>query len=123
MTSSGFFRFDYIYKQGWLWKRGHFRKNWKKRYMVLRGNVISYFPNQTTDNSKARGLIDCEGATISDYPKRTNGFLVRESTGKEFPMSAKSEEEKNEWIEVLSHVSQNKAPPPKQTTKSNSNQN
>jgi hypothetical protein len=31
-----------VWKQGWLWKQGHVRKNWKRRWFILRGFELSY---------------------------------------------------------------------------------
>jgi len=30
-------------KGGWLTKRGHKVKNWKRRWFVLRGNTLTYY--------------------------------------------------------------------------------
>jgi flavodoxin len=29
--------------QGWMWKRGHLRKNWKKRWFILAEELLAYF--------------------------------------------------------------------------------
>lgn len=37
-----------IRKKGWLLKEGKRMKSWKKRFMVLRGNVLTYYPDESS---------------------------------------------------------------------------
>jgi hypothetical protein len=36
-------RGNFAIKGGWLTKRGHKIKNWKRRWFVLRGNTLNYY--------------------------------------------------------------------------------
>ena len=37
-----------VLKKGYLVKQGHVRHNWKKRYFILKENVMSYYKSRET---------------------------------------------------------------------------
>ena len=41
-------------KQGYLIKRGHFMKNWKKRWFILRKNIIYYYKSRAHEVKKKK---------------------------------------------------------------------
>ena len=56
-----------IIKSGWLSKRGHFRKSWKKRFVVLTPGLICYFAHE--EDAK-KGLI---GKRVDENAEFTEG--------------------------------------------------
>jgi hypothetical protein len=107
-------------KQGYLVKRGGFRKNWKRRFIVvgpaaLDGcHVLRYFENEGDFSSlkakKAKYLGRFElvsdtkmllsGADFPEIPNTPWIFMVK-FPSRELYLSAASEEERNEWVEFL----------------------
>lgn len=53
-------------KEGFLVKRGQMFKNWKRRWFRLRGTLLYYSENKTSD---PKGSVDLKGATIG--PSKT----------------------------------------------------
>ena len=45
---------DGILKKGYLTKRGHKRKNWKRRWFILEKTVVKYFENKENKVQKVR---------------------------------------------------------------------
>ncbi|GLE03391.1 hypothetical protein PINS_up012293 [Pythium insidiosum] len=43
--------------RGWLWKRGHVRKNWKRRYFVLDKSVLRYYTDESATRLKGEVLL------------------------------------------------------------------
>ncbi len=39
------------------------RRNWKKRYFVLRGKTITYYPEDDLESSKPLGVIELSDVT------------------------------------------------------------
>eukprot|EP01138_Halocafeteria_seosinensis_P008674 gb/GECG01008866.1/.p1 GENE.gb/GECG01008866.1/~~gb/GECG01008866.1/.p1 ORF type:complete len:1419 (+),score=156.48 gb/GECG01008866.1/:1-4257(+) len=100
-----------IIYQGILWKRGHMRKNWKKRYFVLawnfsRGFILSYY----TVSSKGLQGKECKGSvrlgkrcTVRESDLRPYGFFIEEEAHEHsnLYLSARNEEERQAWMDVL----------------------
>ena len=42
--------------EGWLWKKGAKRKNWRRRYFKLRGKQLMYYKGPT--DAKPKGIVD-----------------------------------------------------------------
>ena len=55
--------------QGWLYKKGTLRHNWKKRYFVLQGNLLKYYANEKLD--KAKGILNLTGGKVEAGESRT----------------------------------------------------
>ena len=43
---------DLINKTGWLYKKGANRKNWKRRFFVLNGTELTYYPSEEVKNKQ-----------------------------------------------------------------------
>lgn len=67
------------FKSGWLTKEGGTRKNWKRRYFVVRPNyIVDYFENEEEskkEKGKKRGSISLCGYRVNDDPN--DGVLKR----------------------------------------------
>lgn len=104
-------KFDAKVTGGWLQKRGgkgHKVQNSKRRYFVLRGNLLQYYSEpkeKTNDISTLKGYMDI--AKIVDLEIVTGGnpsdfrFRIVTSDYKEFILQAKDEADRNRWIESV----------------------
>ena len=56
--------------EGFLLKRGSWRKSWKRRWFVLReGSVLDYYESMeaSVDQSAAKGSIDLVGSDVQQF--------------------------------------------------------
>jgi len=89
-------------KAGYLTKEGGKFKTWKKRWCVLKNNVIYYSKKQ---NSGELGIIRLHGVTadqvqVCTKKKKKNCFEVQ-TPNRTYFLVAESENEMNKWIESV----------------------
>ncbi|XP_042317183.1 switch-associated protein 70 isoform X2 [Sceloporus undulatus] len=91
-----------VLKQGYMWKKGHRRKNWTERWFVLKPNIISYYVSE--DLKDKRGDIALNGnCTVEALPDKDGKkclFLIN-SFEKCFEISASDKKKKQEWIQAI----------------------
>jgi len=58
-------------KSGWLEKRGKLRKNFKRRWFVLRDNEMKYYKSDTDEHSQGKVILD--GCTVEMVPESKYG--------------------------------------------------
>ncbi|XP_063802519.1 switch-associated protein 70 isoform X2 [Pseudophryne corroboree] len=94
-----------ILKQGYLWKKGHKRKNWTERWFVLKPNVMTYYVSEDLKDKK--GDISLEGSCfVESLPDRDGKkclFLVK-CVDKSYEISASDKKKKQEWIQAVQTV-------------------
>eukprot|EP01138_Halocafeteria_seosinensis_P015046 gb/GECG01015358.1/.p1 GENE.gb/GECG01015358.1/~~gb/GECG01015358.1/.p1 ORF type:complete len:1503 (+),score=260.74 gb/GECG01015358.1/:1-4509(+) len=91
---------------GWLTKRGHKRKNWKRRYVQVGSNgILSYHVSPET---RQKGQVNLANASIETVPEETLGrknvFKVKglgTTNHDELILQADNEVERDQWIEKL----------------------
>ena len=111
-------------KRGYLYKRGAFRRNWQCRLFVLNGSSLTYF-----DINVPKGSLDlehfevvCNPTSPEDVTCRPFSFALRPArgptgsrrssglfgssrdSGRVYYLQAFSQEEKDEWVELISSV-------------------
>lgn len=96
---------------GWLMKRGgkgHKVQNSKRRYFVLRGNLLQYYSEpkeKTNDISTLKGYIDIakiiELEIMQGGSTGNHSLRLMTSDYKEFILSAKEESDRNRWLEGI----------------------
>ena len=93
-----------ILKQGYLLKRGHVRKNWKKRWFVLMPGELKYY----ISDEKEEVMGTCYLTRISKVrlvhgqSSMDNRFMVTcGRTAKDFEISAESEKDRDIWMEYI----------------------
>ena len=92
-------------KTGYLHKKGHVRKNWKRRFFVLDGVWLSYHTREggpqkgsvdlSSDGVLIRGALQIRAADISRFQfevVQDNSSLV---------IAAENQTQMNDWIEAL----------------------
>jgi hypothetical protein len=93
------------HKAGFLFKKGHVRKNWKKRYFVLDGVQLSYYVridgqrkgaiDLSSEGVLVRGALQIRGNDVSRFQfeiVHNNSTLV---------IAAEDQKQMNDWIEAL----------------------
>jgi hypothetical protein len=95
-------------KEGYLVKQGHVAKNWKKRYFVLKSDVIIYYEND--QKKKEKGTISLKNARMTERVNSPNLFQVYDVVfDKTYSLQASSEDECDEWFTAVNKASQNLA--------------
>jgi len=90
-------------KSGYLYfhQRG-FMGGWKKRYFVLKDNLLSWYKNETKIGTKPIGVIYCEDARLYEMDEkeveRQNCFQIDSGKGISYDVAADSLEEMKEWM-------------------------
>ena len=90
---------------GWLSKKGNLRKSWKRRWFVLKNNVLSYYENDKTGSALAYiPLRDCSGVSQlaeSETGGSKNSFKL-EHNSRTYYLSADNVQEYERWVTALS---------------------
>lgn len=86
---------------GWLEKKGHLVKNWKRRYVIVEENILIYYVDDSLNNKKGEMKLD-ETTRILIRDGKTHSWKFRIITrGKELELSALNEDERNLWVTTL----------------------
>lgn len=94
-----------VLKQGYLWKKGHKRKNWTERWFVLKPNVMSYYIGEDLKDKKGDIVLDssCCVESLVDRDGKKCLFLVK-CVEKSYEISASDKKKKQEWIQAIQTV-------------------
>jgi len=96
-------------KAGWLTKRGHLRRNWKKRFVVLYDGEIVYYDKankgETNGDGSAKGRLHLLGA-VCDFKKNDSNKLptieiVGRQGEKDLLLQFPNMKEANEWFDMI----------------------
>lgn len=99
------------YKEGYLVKKGHRRKNWNRRFFVLMDGVLSYFESEQSfreNVNNSKGSIKLNEYTVHDCVNSAGAgykfcfYLL--SKDKPFLVRAENQNDKSDWLEILSIV-------------------
>jgi len=98
-----------IIKQGYLRKRGHFRKNWLNRWFVLSTDELSYYDSQFTNkpalgNVPIESIIAVEKVVSVDKKGNAEYKLILKTVKKDFLIECPSSGEHEEWANELSKM-------------------
>ncbi|XP_029438699.1 switch-associated protein 70 isoform X1 [Rhinatrema bivittatum] len=91
-----------VLKQGYMWKKGHKRKNWTERWFVLKPSIISYYVSEDLKDKKGDIMLDesCCVESLLDKDGKKCLFLVK-CQDKSFEISASDKKKKQEWIQAI----------------------
>ncbi|XP_072841862.1 switch-associated protein 70 isoform X2 [Pogona vitticeps] len=91
-----------VLKQGYMWKKGHRRKNWTERWFVLKPNIISYYVSEDLKDKRGDIALDdnCTVEALPDKDGRKCLFLIN-SYEKGYEISASDKKKKQEWIQAI----------------------
>ncbi|KAL0478465.1 ankyrin repeat and pleckstrin domain-containing protein [Acrasis kona] len=100
-------QYSEIIKEGYLIKEGNIRRNWKKRWFVLKRDSFRYFKD-VRDLKNEKGSISLAGAEVDDQmgeKKRIFCIAIKDKTvNRTFFLQSSSAEEKSEWCAALRFV-------------------
>ncbi|XP_047431554.1 differentially expressed in FDCP 6 homolog [Mugil cephalus] len=91
-----------VLKRGYMWKKGHVRRNWTERWFVLKPSVMAYYVGEDLKEKKGDIQLDrgCVVEPISDREGKRCMFCVK-TLNKTFEMSAADQRQKVEWIQAI----------------------
>ena len=92
--------------EGWITKRGHIFRTWKKRWFVVENGQVTYYVDESKTNEK--GSLSLNGYFISNHSKILEGELYLStdvSGGKDLLLRFKDSNERDHWNQVFnSHI-------------------
>eukprot|EP00518_Triparma_eleuthera_P016001 CAMPEP_0197545766 /NCGR_PEP_ID=MMETSP1320-20131121/673_1 /TAXON_ID=91990 /ORGANISM="Bolidomonas sp., Strain RCC2347" /LENGTH=985 /DNA_ID=CAMNT_0043105301 /DNA_START=176 /DNA_END=3133 /DNA_ORIENTATION=- len=91
-----------ITKSGYLTKHATSGLNWKKRYFVLNGNTLTYFPDHRHTDTPKGDVLLTEDATLENFstPEFPFGFCISTQFVK-LKMAARDDDERTSWTNSL----------------------
>ncbi|KAK9967086.1 hypothetical protein ABG768_001503 [Culter alburnus] len=91
-----------VLKEGYLWKKGHLRRNWTERWFCLKPGSLSYYVSE--DGKDCKGVIEmdqnCCVEVLSDRDGKRCMFCVK-TLNKTFEISAPDSRQRQEWITAI----------------------
>ncbi|KAL0978081.1 hypothetical protein UPYG_G00165660 [Umbra pygmaea] len=91
-----------IIKEGYLWKKGHLRRNWNERWFSLRPSTIHYYVSE--DCKDCKGCIELDQNSCVEVLPEKEGkrcmFCVKTLT-KTYEMSAPDTRKRQEWTTAI----------------------
>jgi PH domain len=89
-------------QEGWLWKESDVMKQWRQRWVVLRGKYLFYCKLREETITRPKGVIDLHNCTVKALPydikKRNYCFCIVHDQRQTFYLSASSDAEMEQWI-------------------------
>ncbi|CDQ99864.1 unnamed protein product, partial [Oncorhynchus mykiss] len=89
-----------VFKQGYMMKKGHKRKNWTERWFLLKPNSISYYVSEDLAEKKGDILLDGNCCSLPDKEGKKCLFYVK-CSDKSYEISASDKKRKQEWIQAI----------------------
>jgi len=90
-------------KQGHLVKKGQRGQAWKKRWLILRGNVLGYYLTEH-NTSEMKGSIALSSCVVVPEPaedKEHQWLLSLSIEGRKLVLQAESQKERDKWLAAL----------------------
>ncbi|XP_072521930.1 differentially expressed in FDCP 6 homolog isoform X1 [Salminus brasiliensis] len=91
-----------VLKEGYLWKKGHLRRNWTERWFCLKPSVLSYYTSE--DRKECKGSIELDlNCCVEVLPEREGKrcmFCVK-TLNKTYEMSAPDSKQRQEWTTAI----------------------
>ncbi|EGC38074.1 hypothetical protein DICPUDRAFT_86690 [Dictyostelium purpureum] len=92
-----------IVKQGYLTKKGAMRRNWTKRWFVLKQGYLFYF--KTSKDKKPKGIIQLNNVSVTRSYYKPNCMAIKSNSidkdDREFLICANSQNDLESWIKVI----------------------
>ncbi|KAM6895293.1 differentially expressed in FDCP 6 homolog [Xenentodon cancila] len=91
-----------VLKRGYMWKKGHLRRNWTERWFVLKPSSIAYYVSESLKDKRGEIQLD-KNCVIEPTPDREGKrclFCVK-THSKTYEMSASDQRQKVEWTQAI----------------------
>ncbi|XP_068997272.1 differentially expressed in FDCP 6 homolog isoform X2 [Embiotoca jacksoni] len=91
-----------VLKEGYMWKKGQLRRNWKERWFTLRPSNLSYYT--TEDRKDCQGNIALDGnCCVEVLPDRDGKrcMFCLKTLSKTYEMSASDNKQRQEWTTAI----------------------
>ncbi|XP_071761743.2 differentially expressed in FDCP 6 homolog [Centroberyx gerrardi] len=91
-----------VLKRGYMWKKGHMRRNWTERWFVLKPSSMAYYVSENLKDKRGEIQLDksCIIEAIPDREGKRCLFCVK-THNKTYEMSASDQRQKVEWTQVI----------------------
>ncbi|XP_004083118.1 differentially expressed in FDCP 6 homolog [Oryzias latipes] len=91
-----------VLKRGYMWKKGHMRRNWTERWFVLKPSYMAYYVGEDLKDKRGEIQLDksCVVEPIPDREGKRCLFCVK-THNKTYEMSASDQRQKVEWIQAV----------------------
>ncbi|KAM9334694.1 differentially expressed in FDCP 6 homolog [Symphorus nematophorus] len=91
-----------VLKRGYMWKKGHVRRNWTERWFVLKPSSMAYYVSEDLKDKRGEIRLDksCVIEPIPDREGKRCMFCVK-THNKTFEMSASDQRQKVEWTQAI----------------------
>ncbi|XP_049610627.1 differentially expressed in FDCP 6 homolog [Syngnathus scovelli] len=91
-----------VLKEGYLWKRGQLRRNWKERWFTLRASNLFYYTGE--DRKECQGNIALDGnCCVEVLPDRDGKrcMFCLKTLSKTYEMSSSDTKQRQEWTTAI----------------------
>ncbi|CAB1336776.1 unnamed protein product [Coregonus sp. 'balchen'] len=91
-----------VLKEGYLWKKGQLRRNWKERWFTLRPSTLAYYTSE--DRKESQGSIALDGnCCVEVLPDRDGKrcMFCLKTLSKTYEMSASDTKQRQEWAAAI----------------------
>ncbi|XP_001378426.2 differentially expressed in FDCP 6 homolog [Monodelphis domestica] len=91
-----------VLKQGYLWKRGHLRRNWAERWFQLLPGSLCYYGSEECKEKRGTILLDpqCCVEVLPDRDGKRCMFCVK-TASRTYEMSASDTRQRQEWTAAI----------------------
>ncbi|XP_028308858.1 differentially expressed in FDCP 6 homolog isoform X2 [Gouania willdenowi] len=91
-----------VLKEGYLWKKGHLRRNWKERWFTLRPSNLSYYTGEDRRDCQGNIMLDgnCCVEVLPDRDGKRCMFCLK-TLSKTYEMSASDTKQRQEWTTAI----------------------
>ncbi|XP_072306142.1 differentially expressed in FDCP 6 homolog isoform X1 [Eucyclogobius newberryi] len=91
-----------VLKEGYVWKKGQLRRNWKERWFTLRPSILCYYTGE--DRKDCQGNIALDGnCCVEVLPDRDGKrcMFCLKTISKTYEMSASDTKQRQEWTTAI----------------------
>uniref|UniRef100_UPI0037E93118 differentially expressed in FDCP 6 homolog isoform X2 n=1 Tax=Semicossyphus pulcher TaxID=241346 RepID=UPI0037E93118 len=91
-----------VLKEGYLWKKGQLRRNWKERWFTLRPSNLSYYTGEDRRDCQGNIVLDgnCCVEVLADRDGKRCMFCLK-TLSKTYEMSASDTKQRQEWTTAI----------------------
>ncbi|CAG5927471.1 unnamed protein product [Menidia menidia] len=91
-----------VLKRGYMWKKGHVRRNWTERWFVLKPSSMAYYVSEDLKDKRGEIQLDksCVVEAIPDREGKRCLFCVK-THNRTYEMSASDQRQKVEWTQAI----------------------